>query len=126
MAEERLSIGDSQSEIDGKEDQGDLGSWCAQTIKSRAAPTGKASVAGLTFEPLDAIRAPLAITDQRVKGRFRVAEVVALGPWTGASGCADGLGAKRAVGALAFTLGQDTRFAGVADERCGMATATGG
>jgi hypothetical protein len=49
-----LSFGDSQSEIDGEEDQDSLGGWGVQAIESGAAATGEAFVADLTFEPLDA------------------------------------------------------------------------
>ena len=75
-------------------------------MQRSAAPTGKALATGLAFQPLDAVRAPLAVTDERMKGRIRVAEVVALGPWTGVPGGAEGLGAKCAAGALAFSPGQ--------------------
>jgi len=95
-------------------------------VQRSAAPTGKALATGLAFQPLDAVRAPLAVTDERMKGRIRVAEVVALGPWTGVPGGAEGLGAKCAAGALAFSPGQDAWFADVAHERRRMRASTHG
>ena len=68
-------------------------------------------------DPLNAVRAALAVTDQDTQGRIGVAQIVALRAWTGVPGRADGLGAKRAPCALALALGHaiGTRFADVAD-----------
>ena len=74
MLEEQAGIGDRQTQIDGQED---LSAGRAEMVQRRAASAGKALATGLTFEPLDAVHATFAITDQRMKGRIRVAEVVA-------------------------------------------------
>ena len=118
MTKEELSIGDSQPEIDGEEDQGNVGGWGAETIEGGAVTTGETFVAGLTLEPLDAICAALTVPDQRMKRWVGVAEVVAFGTRTGVPGGADGLGLTTC--ALAFTPGQDAGFATVAEERGGM------
>jgi hypothetical protein len=118
MLEEQAGIGDRQSQVDGQEDLSDLRGGSAEAIQRRAASTGKALAARLAFQPLDAVRAALAVTDERVKGRIRVAEVVALRPWASVPGRADGLGL--AAGALAFPPRQDARLAHVAGERRGM------
>src|SRR5574340_1477509 len=113
VTEEQLGICESQTEIDGEEDLGDVGGWGAQAIEGGAAATGEAFATGLTAQPLNAIRAAPAITDQSVNGRIRVAEVVAVRTWAGVASGAAGLGLTAC--ALALTPGQDARFADVAD-----------
>ena len=45
-------------------------------------------MAGLTPEPLNAIRAAFAIADESVEGRIGVAQVVAVRLWASVTGCA--------------------------------------
>lgn len=63
MVEEQGRIGDGQAQVDGPED---LSGGSSETIQSSAAPTGKAFAACLTTQPLDAVRAAFAVTDQRM------------------------------------------------------------
>jgi hypothetical protein len=124
VTEEQLSIGEGQSEIDGEEDEGDVGRRGTETIQGGAAATGKTFAAGLTPQPLNAIRAAFALPHQGMDHWVSVAEVVALGPWTGVPGRADGLGLT--AGALAFRPGQHPRFPDVADEWRRMRASTHG
>ena len=122
VMEEPGRIRDTQTQVDDQQGLSDLSRGSAKTIQRRASPTGKALVAGLTLEPLDAIRAALAVTDQSVEGGIGVAVIVAV--WVGASITrgAEGLGSTAR--ALAFTPGQDPRLAHVAHEGYGMRTST--
>ena len=61
MMEEPGGIRDTQAQIDDQQGLSDSSRGSAQTIQRRAPPTGKALVAGLTLEPLDAIRAALGL-----------------------------------------------------------------
>jgi len=121
VMEEPGRIRDTQAQVDDQPGLCDLSRGSAKTIRRRAPPTGKAFVAGLTLEPLDAIRPALTVSDQSVEGGVGVA-VVTVRVGASITRGAEGLGSTAR--ALAFTPGQDPRLVHVAHEGHGMRTST--
>jgi hypothetical protein len=71
-----------------------LSGGSVQPIEGRTPPTGKATLTGLTAQPLDAIGAPLTIPDEGMEGRVGVAVIVALRVGASVTGSTNGLACR--------------------------------